>query len=67
MIDHMPHGSIRQISIKLDKERGTVRGVLQGKWVNTDVLDASIEMIEKEIERLNIFVEDFKSKYQEIK
>lgn len=65
--DHLPHGSISQISEKLNKERGTVRGALNGKWVNTDVIDVGLELIEEEIERLSKFLEVFKEEYNKIK
>jgi len=67
LIDFLPYGSIQKISKKLDKERGTVRGALQGKWVNVQIIEESIELIDLEIQRLTEFVEDFKKKYDEIK
>ncbi len=67
LIEHMPHGAIKEITEKLNKERGTVRGALQGKWVNIEVLEVSIELIENEIDRLSCFVEDFKERLEPLK
>lgn len=67
LIDHLPHGSINEISRKLNKERGTVRGALQGKWVNVEVIDESILLIESEIQRLKSFLNEFKSDYKKFK
>ena len=67
LIDYLPHGSITQIAQKLDKERGTVRGALQGKWVNVEIVDTSIDIIESEILRLTKFIDDFKVRYEKLK
>jgi len=67
LIDHLPYGSIREIAQKLNKERGTIRGALQGKWVNQEVIESSLVLIEDEINRLSNFLEDFESQYAQIK
>ena len=64
LIKHLPHGTIEAISKDLNKGRTSIRGVLNGEWVNTKITDLALKKIEMQISRLQDFVHNFKPSYE---
>jgi len=66
IIDLLPYGGIEHISKKLNKDRGTVRGVLQGKWYNEEIISACLEIIESDLNNKSQILTQFKNELDNI-
>jgi len=67
LVDNLPFGAIEKLAKAHNKDRGTVRGVLQGKWVNLEILCGAINIIKKDIEAKQKFLESFEDEFLELK
>ena len=45
LIKHLPYGTIEAIAKDLDKGRASVRGALNGEWVNIKITDLALKKI----------------------
>jgi len=67
LIDYLPFGSIEKLAKLKHKDRGTIRGVLQGKWVNIDIIQGAITLIKDDITRKQDFLGNFEEEFQLLK
>jgi len=66
LISYLPFGAIEILSKRLGKDRGTIRGVLQGKWVNEQVVQEAVAIIKSDIKRKNEFLQTFEPFLEEL-